>query len=366
MITNDLRGLAAKMADCTIKRNGILKERWSYDYGVAWRGMEMLYEQTGNERYFAYIKDGMDSFVGEDGSIRDYSLNDYNLDYICDGRQILYLYKRTGEKKYLLAADTLREQLRGQPRTSDGGFWHKKCYPYQMWLDGLHMAQPFYLEYALMHNEGQQTIDDVALQLTLAYRHTLSPATGLNCHAWDESRAMKWADPESGRSAHCWGRAVGWYMVALVDVLSMLPKENPRYGELSDIFAQLSAKLLSVRVDGVWQQVIDCPEREENYLESSGSCMITYALLKGARIGALPQEIGLEAQSSYRSLVSHFVGRLEDGRVFLSKCCKGAGLGGSNYRDGSFDYYMSEDVVSYDLKGTGAFIQAACEMEKLL
>ena len=205
---------AAKMADCLMKRYGLLTSRWSYDYGVAWRGMEALYAMTGEKKYFDYIKDAMDTFVtDESGAIRDYTLDEFNLDYICNGRQLLYLYKATGDKKYLRAADVLRDQLRRQPRTSDGGFWHKKCYPYQMWLDGLHMSAPFYVEYCLMA-EDDAGIRDAAKQLQLAYEHTYEPKTRLNHHGWDESRAQQWSDPETGRSAHAWGRATlssgGW------------------------------------------------------------------------------------------------------------------------------------------------------------
>ena len=205
---------AAKMADCLMKRYGLLTSRWSYDYGVAWRGMEALYAMTGEKKYFDYIKDAMDTFVtDESGAIRDYTLDEFNLDYICNGRQLLYLYKATGDKKYLRAADVLRDQLRRQPRTSDGGFWHKKCYPYQMWLDGLHMSAPFYVEYCLMM-EDDAGIRDAAKQLQLAYEHTYEPKTRLNHHGWDESRAQQWSDPETGRSAHAWGRAMlssgGW------------------------------------------------------------------------------------------------------------------------------------------------------------
>ena len=206
---------AAKMADCLMKRYGLLTSRWSYDYGVAWRGMEALYAMTGEKKYYDYIKDAMDTFVtDESGAIRDYTLDEFNLDYICNGRQLLYLYKATGDEKYLRAADVLRDQLRRQPRTSDGGFWHKKCYPYQMWLDGLHMSAPFYVEYCLMAEDDAAGIRDAAKQLQLAYEHTYEPKTRLNHHGWDESRAQQWSDPETGRSAHAWGRAMlssgGW------------------------------------------------------------------------------------------------------------------------------------------------------------
>ena len=255
---------AAKMADCLMKRYGLLTSRWSYDYGVAWRGMEALYAMTGEKKYFDYIKDAMDTFVtDESGAIRDYTLDEFNLDYICNGRQLLYLYKATGDKKYLRAADVLRDQLRRQPRTSDGGFWHKKCYPYQMWLDGLHMSAPFYVEYCLMM-EDDAGIRDAAKQLQLAYEHTYEPKTRLNHHGWDESRAQQWSDPETGRSAHAWGRAVGWYMLGLADVLTLLPENHECFEPLRALMEKISARMLEIRVDGAWLQVLDCPGREGN------------------------------------------------------------------------------------------------------
>lgn len=358
---------AQRMADSLMKRYGLLTEKWSYDYGVVWRGMEALYALTGEQKYFDYIKDAMDAFVDENGGIRGYNFDSFNLDFVCNGRQLLYLYKKTGEERYLKAADMLREQLRRQPRTSDGGFWHKKCYPYQMWLDGLHMAAPFYTEYCLMTGDDEG-VRDAAKQLVLAYEHTYEPKTGLNHHAWDESRSQLWSDPETGRAAHSWGRAVGWYMLGLADVLALLPETHPCHAELRAIFVKLAERMLAIRDGGVWLQVMDCPGRAGNYRESSGSCLMVCAMLKMARMGYVSGEIGTAAQESFRALQREFVGVMRDGTMFLAKTCHGAGLGGrpDSYRDGSYDYYISEAVGSYDLKGTGAYIQAACEMERAL
>ena len=365
MLTAYLPHSAQAVADCLMKREGLLNQTWSYDYGVVWRGMEMLCALIGEERYAAYIRSALDGTVAEDGAIRGYDPGECNLDYLCNGRQLIYLYQRYKTEKFRRAAETLRAQLNAQPRTTDGGFWHKRIYPFQMWLDGQHMAIPFYLQYETAFGAREDALDDAANQLILAYRHTLNPKTGLPCHGWDEKKQQIWADPVTGRASHAWGRAVGWYMVALVDSLELLPKENKHFQEVLGIFQTLSEKLLSIRRDGVWLQVLDCPGRLGNYAESSGSCLIAYALLKGARLGLLPKAYGAEAQRSFESIQRHFVGRMKNGEYFVAKCCQGAGLGGSAGRDGSFDYYVSESVISRDLKATGAYIQAACE-EQLL
>ena len=365
MLTGYLPHSAETVAGWLMKREGLLNKKWSYDYGVVWRGMEMLYALTGREVYFSYIHDALDSMVGEDGTIAGYDLSAQNLDYLCNGRNLIFLYEKTGKEKFRKAVALLRSQLDTQPRTSDGGFWHKNVYPFQMWLDGQHMAIPFYIQAERMLHGETDALNDAASQLIVAYRHTLNSETGLPCHGWDEKKQQPWADPQTGRAAHAWGRAVGWYMVALADSLELLPRENERYGEVLEIFQTLSQQLLSVRQEGVWLQVLDCPGRTGNYPESSGSCLMTYALLKGARLGLLPAQCGQEAQRSFESIQRHFVGQMKNGETFVAKCCQGAGLGGSGGRDGSFDYYISENVVSRDLKATGAFIQAACE-EQLL
>ena len=354
---------AEALAESLMRREGLLNKKWSYDYGVVWRGMEQLYELTGDETYLNYIRDALDTMVDASGGMAGYDPEAYNLDYLCIGRQLLFLYKTLGEPKYRTSAAVLRGQLRGQMRTEDGGFWHKKVYPHQMWLDGQHMAVPFYIEAARLLDEDASALSDAALQLVLAYRHTLDPDTGLLCHGWDEKRVQIWADPVTGRASHAWGRAMGWYMTALVDSLDLLG-DHPASPELRGIFASLAERLLSIRQDGVWLQVLDCPGRTGNYAESSGSCLIDYALLKGGRLGYLGLDETREARRSFEAVVRHFVGSMRDGTLFVAKCCQGAGLGGRSGRDGSFDYYISENVVSFDLKATGAFIQAAQEYER--
>ena len=363
MLTTYMPHSAEPMARSLMKRYGLLDRQWSYDYGVVWRGMEALYALTGDGAYYDYIRQAVDRFVDGEGHIRDYDAESFNLDFICNGRQLLYLYKQTGEERYLLAADRLREQLRRQPRTSEGGFWHKKCYPWQMWLDGLHMAAPFYVEYCLMTDDSEG-VRDAARQLALVWRRTFNPATGLNHHAWDEARAQPWADPQTGLSPHAWGRAMGWYMLGLADVLALLPDTHPDFDMLLNLFTRTLEKLMSIRVDGVWMQVLDQPGRTGNYKESSASCLIVAAALKMANLGRVSDTLAREAEESFRAIQREFVGQMRDGTLFLGKCCSVAGLGGPSGRDGSFDYYMSEPVAAWDLKGTGAYLQAACEMEK--
>jgi len=345
-------------------REGILSKCWSYDYGVVWNGFEALYNLTGDARYLDYIRHGIDSFLSADGTqIRDYCMEDYNLDYINNGKQLLYLYRFTGEMKYIRAASLLNLQLENQPRTSGGGFWHKKIYPYQMWLDGLYMAAPFYARYSLDY-QASEGLDDVANQFTLIHQHTYNASTGLCCHAWDESRTQPWADPVTGLSRHAWGRALGWYLAALVDVLPSYPPEHPQREILLSILRMLceSVQRRQDRQTFVWQQVLDAPGRPGNYFESSCSCLFAYTFAKGARLDLLPPSFMEHARRAYEGIVTQFI-QVLNGHAAVTKCCQVAGLGGQQNRDGSFAYYISEPIVCNDLKGIGAFLQAACEIE---
>ena len=338
--------------------------KWTYDHGLVLEGIEQVWRNTQDKQYLDFIQRNMDHFVADDGSIRTYSLDDYNIDNILPGRNLLFLYKVTGEEKYRKAAATLREQLKTHPRTSEGGFWHKKIYPSQMWLDGLYMGEPFYAEYAVTFHE-EAAFDDIAKQFVLMERHARDDKTGLLYHGWDESRKQRWSNPETGRSPNFWGRAMGWYAMALVDTLDHFPRQHPQRAELVAILnrlAQAVAKYQEPR-SGLWYQVLDKGSEKGNYLEASAACMFVYALAKGVRHRYLPASYRQVAQKGYRGILKEFVKTDANGQTNLEGTVSVAGLGGNPYRDGSYEYYLSEKVVTNDPKGVGALLLAATEME---
>lgn len=339
-------------------------ERWSYEQGVLLKGVEGVWYNTGDGRYFKYLQQSMDRFVNDDGTIRTYKAEDYNIDNVLNGRILLLLYDVTGQEKYRKAATLLREQLKTHPRTSDGGFWHKKIYPSQMWLDGLYMGEPFYAEYAATFHEDAD-FDDIAKQFILMETHARDARTGLLYHGWDESKQQRWADPTTGRSPNFWGRAMGWYAIALVDTLDYFPATHPKRAELIAILKRTAAAIEKYQdaKSGLWYEVLDKGSAEGNYLEASASCMFVYALAKGARLGYLPASDLKVAQKGYQGIISQFIETDASGQVNLKGTVSVAGLGGNPYRDGSYKYYLSEKVVTNDPKGVGAFLMASNEME---
>lgn len=362
---------AEKMAKTvmTIWKDSLLMEegkpvKWAYDEGVVLEGIANIWKRTGNGDYFKFVQKSMDFFVTKEGAIRRYKQADYNIDNIKNGRSLLLLYKTTKSEKYYKAATLLREQLSLQPRTKEGGFWHKKIYPYQMWLDGLYMGEPFYAEYAATFNDTA-AFSDIANQFIYMERRSRDAKTGLLYHGWDESLQEKWADKITGLSPHFWGRAMGWYGMALVDVLENFPADHPQRAELIRILQRYAAAVVSVQdpASGVWYQIMDKPTGKGNYKESSGSSMFVYALAKGVRLGYLPSSYESAALKGYKGLISEFIRTDKNGQVNLTGTVSAAGLGGKPYRDGSYEYYLSEPVLTNDPKGVGAFLQAANEME---
>ncbi len=323
-----------------------------------------MWEHTRDGKYFEFVERNLDRYITAEGTIAAYNIDDYNLDNIAPGRAVLALYDSTHAEKYRGAAALLRRQLAGQPRTGEGGFWHKKIYPHQMWLDGLFMAEPFYAEYARRFNEPD-AFDDIAQQFIRMYAHTRNGKTGLLYHAWDERKEQRWADPVTGCSPQFWGRAMGWYLMGLVDVLDLFPASRPQRDTLVQIVQQLSAALMKYRDDrsGLWYQVVDQGPRAGNYLETSASAMFAYAFAKGARKGYLPGSYLRAAQETFQGLAGHALLPADDGCIDVVGTCRSAGLGGDPYRDGSFAYYTGEPRRTNDLKGIGSILLAAIELE---
>lgn len=341
--------------------------KWTYDQGVILKGIEGLWYKTGDAKYFNYMQKCMDFFVNEKAEIRTYKQADYNLDNVLCGRILLTLYNVTGKEKYVKAAQTLRDQLKTQPRTNEGGFWHKKIYPYQMWLDGLYMAEPFYTEFAATFNEPATSFDDIVNQFMWMEKHARDNKTGLLYHAWDESKQQKWANPQTGLSPHFWARAMAWYGMALVDVLENFPDNHPRKDSLIAILKRFADAIKKVQdpATGVWYDIINLPKAKGNYIEASASSMFVCATAKAVRLGFLPASYRSIATKGYAGILKHFIETDANGQTNLKGTVTVSGLGGNPYRDGSYAYYMSEKVIVNDAKGVGAFLQAANEMELL-
>lgn len=380
----EIRGdkpLSVRMAESEMVRipdavymDGVKKPKWNYT-----TGLELLSIIHAGDRYQIgafekYALDWVDVMLSEDGkSIQTYKLSNYNLDHICPGRLLYRAYDRTGDKRYRNALRLMWEQLEGQPRTPEGGYWHKKAYPNQMWLDGLYMAEPFKTEYLRRFGGGKSGIDrkhgyeDIVKQFVLVAEKTYDPATGLFRHAWDSSKEMFWCDKTTGQSQHAWLRAMGWYTVALVEVLEMLPPKTEGretlIGLLNHIFQTIPA--FADPQSGMWYQVMDCPTREGNYEEATGSIMLTYAMLKAGRLGFVDRSYRAKGAELYEKFVERFMRENGDGTISMIQCCAVGGLGGKQNRMGDFAYYLSEPIIENDCKGVGPFIWASLEYEAL-
>ena len=358
--------LLKKMAHSVMNRNSKYMEKWCYEFGLILKSIEAVWYETKDEVYFHYIKEHMDRFIDIDGNISGYDIYELNLDHINPGKVLLFLYQHTHEERYINAASLLCKQLILQPRNLQGGFWHKRIYPHQMWLDGVYMSSPFYAQYALMMNTPK-AFDDIANQVILINEHTRDPKTGLLYHAWDESKGMKWADDVTGCSPHFWGRAMGWYSMALADTLDFFPSHHKNRNNIVAILRDLAQAIISIQdtKTGVWYQVLDKGNQAGNYLESSASCMFTYTLAKGIRLGYLDDKYIPYVKKAFDGIVEQFIEFTPDDFVDLKNVCSVAGLGGNPYRNGSFAYYINEPVATNDYKGYGPLMLATAEIIKL-
>lgn len=340
------------------------KPTWDYVHGLVMTSFEQLHKKTNEQIYYDYIKGYFDTTIASDGTIPSFKVESYNIDMIAAGNTLFYLYDKTNESKYLKGMQVLRNQLENHPRTSEGGFWHKKIYPNQMWLDGLYMGSPFYAQYTSRFENGQK-LDDVAKQFELIQKHLLDSKTGLLYHGWDESKQMGWANKETGTSPNFWSRSLGWYAMALVDVLDYFHENEPKREELISYLNQLAEALTKQQhTSGLWYQVTDQGNRAGNYLEASGTAMFAYSLAKGANKGYLPKKYKEVATKAFDGLTRDLVKVTPEGYVIITEACAVAGLGGNPYRDGSYDYYINERKKDNDPKATGPFILAALELNK--
>ncbi|MFC6998919.1 glycoside hydrolase family 88/105 protein [Rufibacter roseus] len=340
--------------------------KWDYTQGLFASALERVWKKTGDQKYFTYIKAFADTMITENGTIKTYKKSDYNIDRVNPGKFLITLYKETGQQKYKIALDDLRDQMRTHPRTAEGGFWHKKIYPHQMWLDGLYMATPFLAEYGATYNEPA-LFDEAVKQIYLIDKNTWDEKKGLFYHGWDESREQKWADPLTGLSPNVWGRAMGWLSMALVDALDFIPENHPERDEVLRVTQKMAQAIAQYQdpATGLWWQVVDQGGREGNYLEGSASSMFTYFLVKAAKKGYIDQKYMQTARKGYSGILNNLIRKEADGTISITQVCAVAGLGGNPYRDGTYEYYIHEEKRDNDPKAVAPFIMASIEFEEL-
>lgn len=338
------------------------KSTWNYIDGCMIKAVIELYHLTKNKRYLEFADEFISYFVREDGTIDSYSPEKYNLDDVNAGKTLFDLYKLTGREKYRRAIDTIYSQLKGQPRTSTGNFWHKQIYPSQIWLDGLYMAQPFYMEYEVQYNNCKNCLDSYE-QFLNVYRLMRNPLNGLYYHAYDDSRRMFWCDKVTGLSGCTWLRAMGWYAMALIDTMEVMPSSLSAEKEnLKRIYKELIDAMLPYQDEetGMWYQVVNYGGIKPNYLETSGSAIFAFSILKSVRLGLLDRSYLAAGQRAFDGICRTYLSE-EDDRLKLGGICLVAGLGNKEMREGTFDYYMREPVVSNDAKGVAPLVLAYVE-----
>lgn len=343
--------------------------KWNYIDGCMITACLSLYKTTGDEKFLDFSKKFLDYFVKDNGVIETYDPTEYNLDNVNQGKNLFTLYDLTGDQRYRDAIETIRGQLETQPRTKEGNFWHKKIYPNQVWLDGMYMGQPFYMEYETKFDDKKH-YDDIFHQFANVVKYMRDPKTGLYYHGYDASKKAFWCNKETGLSQNFWLRALGWYSMALLDTLSKCePGEEYKaeYDNLKKVFVDLIDSMLKFQDEsGMWYQLPALGGQEPNYLETSGSAIMAYSLLKGVRLGFLPESYRAYGLKAFQGICDRYL-KEKDGHLSLGGICLVAGLGpeDNRRRDGSFEYYMSEPIVEDDAKGVGPLLLAYTEMRRL-
>ena len=343
------------------------KPAWNYIDGCMTTSLLEMYKTTGEKKYLDFVISFVSYYVHEDGSILGYEPTKYSTDDVCESRILFDLYHITGKEKYLKAIDLTFSQVKNHPRTKEGNFIHKAIYHDQIWLDGLFMMQPFYTRY--QSEFGKKDYSDIVKQFSNVRALMYDEKAGLYYHGYDSSRTLFWADKNTGLSKNFWLRSIGWFLVGLADVYSYIEED---YVEdrivIKDIFAQAVEGIMRYQDEKtkMFYQVPNFPGRDGNYIETSGSVMVSYALLKGARLGMLSSDYAQKGAEIFNGIVENKMSA-ENGDLNLKDICLVAGLGPENNtrRDGSYEYYISEPIVENDAKGVGPFIMAYTEMKKL-
>lgn len=374
---SDYMAWSVKMADSEVTRGvpganvDSPRFKWDYAVGVDLKALLDIYDATGDEKYYAPVLEFADKVVAEDGSIKTYQLEEYNIDRVNTGKIFFRIYDKTGNEKYRKALDLLRSQLDTHPRNEDGGLWHKAIYPHQMWLDGLYMGGPFWAEYTARYGNRGGDVHEAWQGLITWFRtmdeHCYDPATDLYRHACDVSCQMPWADKETGWSDHCWGRGMGWFFMSAVDALPFIPEDEPGRDVVLKVINKLASMVARTQDEsGAWYQVIDRSGDEDNYLEATCTAMYTYSLLKAVRLGYIDKSYLAVAKKGFEGFIEQFVSEDENGLLSTSDCCMGAGLGGTPYRSGDYNYYVHEARRgSNSTFANGPFIMAGIELQLL-
>ncbi len=342
-----------------------LKSKWNYIDGCMIKAVLAMYSITKDEKYLKFADDFIDYRVAEDGTIDGYDIHEKNIDNVNAGKTLFELYDLTGKEKYRKAIDLVYSQLEIMPRTPNGSFWHKDIYPNQVWLDGLYMGQPFYMEYETRFN-NKKNYSDIYNQFRFVIENVRNPLNGLYFHAIDTSKEAFWCDKVTGLSQCTWLRASGWYAMALLDTMEKADLEDENFKEdakmMKDAFVDYIDSMLKYQDEsGLWYQVVNYGGMDKNYLETSGSSIFAYAILKGVRLGFLPVEYRAYAEKAIDGVIERYL-RVDETGMGLGGICLVAGLGGKERRPGTYDYYMSEPIVEDDAKGVGPFLLAYTEL----
>ena len=340
-----------------------LKSKWNYIDGCMIKAVLQMYAISKDEKYLKFADDFIDYRVFEDGTIDGYNVGEKNIDNVNAGKTLFELYDLTGKEKYRKAIDLVYSQIEIMPRCKSGNFWHKDIYPNQVWLDGMYMGQPFYLEYETRFN-NRKNYDDIFSQFKFVIENMRNPLNGLYFHAMDTSREAFWCDKVTGLSQLSWLRAIGWY--SILDSLEIVDNSDHKFDAevkmLQDAFVDLINSMIKYQDEsGMWYQIVNYGGMDKNYLETSGSSIMAYALLKGVRLGILPESYVEYAKKAIDGICDKYL-KTKEGEMSLGVICLVAGLGGKDRRPGTYDYYMSEPIVEDDAKGVGPFLLAYTEL----